>query len=107
MAIVPITHFSDVLCIWAYINQIRRRELSKKWHRWLLDSELFGPVIQNREENRCISLRTKIAAITSMLLAGGTSIFLGVDDLRLRVLAVILICTGAVTVLSIKTCDSR
>jgi predicted DsbA family dithiol-disulfide isomerase len=27
MPTVPITHFSDVLCIWAYINQIRTREL--------------------------------------------------------------------------------
>jgi predicted DsbA family dithiol-disulfide isomerase len=27
MATVPITHFSDVLCVWAYINQIRTGEL--------------------------------------------------------------------------------
>jgi uncharacterized membrane protein YbaN (DUF454 family) len=100
LPVLPGTPFL-LLAAWCFARS------SEKWHRWLLESELFGPVIQNWEESRCISLRTKIVAITSMLAVGGTSIVLGVDDLRLRVLAVILITAGAVTVLSIRTCESK
>ncbi len=100
LPVLPGTPFL-LLAAWCFSRS------SEKWHRWLLESELFGPIIQNWEENRCISLRTKIVAITSMLLVGGASIFLGVDDPRLRLLAVLLITAGAVTVLSIKTCESR
>ena len=100
LPVLPGTPFL-LLAAWCFSRS------SEKWHRWLLESDLFGPVIQNWEENRCISLRTKIVAITSMLAVGGTSIVLGVDDLRLRLLAVMLITAGAVTVLSIRTCESK
>ena len=100
LPVLPGTPFL-LLAAWCFSRS------SEKWHRWLLESELFGPIIRNWEENRCISRRTKIVAITSMLLVGVTSIFLGVDDLRLRLLAVALITAGAVTVLSIRTCESQ
>jgi uncharacterized membrane protein YbaN (DUF454 family) len=78
---------------------------SEKWHQWLLTSDLFGPIIRNWEENRCISLRTKIVAIGSMVLVGGTSIFFAVQALWLQITAAILILVGAIVVLSIRTCD--
>ena len=79
---------------------------SEKWHRWLLESELFGPVIRNWEENRCMSLRTKVIAITSMLLVGGMSVLFAVEATWLRLIAVTLLGAGAVTVLCIPTCDA-
>ena len=77
---------------------------SEKWHRRLLNSELFGPLIRNWEEQRCISRRTKVVALTSMLLAGGASVIFGVEDTSLRILGLLLMAVGSATVLSIKTC---
>lgn len=78
---------------------------SEKWHRWLLESDLFGPVIRNWEERRCISLRTKIVALSSMVLVGGTSVIFGVEVTWLRVVAIILMAVGSVAVLSLETCQ--
>ena len=77
---------------------------SERWHRWLLDSELFGPMIHNWEQNRCISCRVKVAAMTSMTLAGGVSILFAVEQLALKILGLTLMTIGAATVLRIKTC---
>ena len=77
---------------------------SERWHRWLLDSQLFGPMIHNWEQNRCISCRVKVAAMTSMTLAGGVSILFAVEQLALKILGLTLMTIGAATVLRIKTC---
>lgn len=98
LPVLPGTPFV-LLAAWCFARS------SEKWHQWLLRSELFGPVIQNWEENRCITIRTKIFAIASMLLVGVSSIVFGVDALWLRGLVAILITVGAVTVLSIRTCE--
>ena len=78
---------------------------SEKWHRRLLNSELFGPLIRNWEERHCISRRTKAVALTSMMVAGGASLIFGVEETRLRILGLLLMAVGSATVLSIKTCQ--
>ena len=98
LPVLPGTPFL-LLAAWCFARS------SEKWHRWLLQSELFGPVIQNWENNRCIGLRAKVTALVSMLLVGGASIVFGVDEPWLRGLTLLLIAIGTVTVLSIKTCD--
>ncbi len=100
LPVLPCTPFV-LLSAWFFARS------SEKWHQWLLQSELFGPMIHNWEANRCISLRTKVVAITSMLLVGGASIVYGVEQTWLRGLALVLIAIGAATVLSIKTCESN
>ena len=100
LPVLPTTPFV-LLSAWFFARS------SEKWHQWLLESELFGPVIHNWETNRCISLRTKVVAIASMLLVGGASIIYGVEQAWLRGLALVLIAIGAVTVLSIKTCQGN
>jgi len=77
---------------------------SEKWHAWLLDSKLFGPIILNWETNRCINFRTKCVAIISMLCAGGASIIFGVDDMRLKIGGAIFMMIGTGVILMIKTC---
>jgi len=77
---------------------------SERWHQWLLNSQLFGPLIGNWETNRCISRRTKAVALLSMVFAGGSSIIFGVDALGLKIAGLVLMGIGCVTVLSIKTC---
>jgi len=97
MPIVPGTPFL-LLSAWFFARS------SERWHRWLLASELFGPLIRNWEENRCISLWTKVVAIVSMLAAGGASVVFAVESPALKLLGIALILTGTVTVLRIKTC---
>ena len=77
---------------------------SEKWHQRLLNSDLFGPMIRNWEQNRCISGRTKAVAMVSMILAGGASVLSGVESLGLKIAGLILMSVGSVTLLSIKTC---
>ena len=55
MATVPITHFSDVLCVWAYINQIRTRELQAQFQDEIEFDfryfNVFGDVLSKMETN--------------------------------------------------------
>jgi uncharacterized membrane protein YbaN (DUF454 family) len=100
LPLLPATPFI-LLSAWFFARS------SERWHRWLLDSELFGPMIHNWEQNRCISCRVKVVAITSMTLAGGVSVFFAVEQLALKLLGLSLMTIGAVTVFSIKTCAAE
>lgn len=97
LPVLPSTPFI-LLAAWFFARS------SEQWHTRLLRSELFGPMIRNWEESRCISLRTKIVAIVSMIIAGSISVGFAIDDIRLKILTVILLVIGSATVLSIRTC---
>jgi uncharacterized membrane protein YbaN (DUF454 family) len=97
MPVLPTTPFV-LLSAWCFARS------SERWHRWLLANKIFGPLISNWDKNRCISLRTKAAAISSMVVFGGLSITFAIQDdtFRLIVLGVMLI--GAVVILQVDTC---
>jgi uncharacterized membrane protein YbaN (DUF454 family) len=97
LPVLPTTPFL-LLSAWLFARS------SEKWHRWLLANAVFGPMIRNWEQERCISCRTKIAALTLMVVVGGSSVWLAVEDWRWRSAALILMAIGAVTVLSLRTC---
>jgi uncharacterized membrane protein YbaN (DUF454 family) len=94
---LPTTPFL-ILAAWFFARS------SEKWHRRLLDSKLFGPLLRDWERQRCISLRNKIVALVSMLVAGGASVTFAMQDPVLRVAAVGFMALGCITVLSIRTC---
>jgi hypothetical protein len=94
---LPTTPFL-ILAAWFFARS------SEKWHRRLLDSELFGPLLRNWEDRRCISLRTKIVALVSMLVAGGASVTFAIQDPLVKLIVVGFMALGCATVLSIKTC---
>ena len=48
---------------------------SEKWHQWLLNHKVFGPIIHDWEDNRCIKCRIKVVAMCAMTVFGGISIF--------------------------------
>ena len=79
---------------------------SEKWYQRLLRNEVFGPMIRNWERNHCISCRTKLVALISMVLAGGASILFAVQDTRIQIGALCLMAIGVITLLSIKTCEN-
>lgn len=80
---------------------------SEKWHRWLLASETFGPMIRNWEQSRCISCRVKLIGIVSMLLVGGYSVFFAVESQGLKMTGGLLIVIGLITIGLLKTCKTR
>ncbi len=94
---LPTTPFL-ILAAWFFARS------SEKWHRRLLGSQLFGPLLQNWEQRRCISLRIKVVALMSMLLAGGASVTFVMQDPVLRLATVGFMTLGCVTVMSIRTC---
>jgi uncharacterized membrane protein YbaN (DUF454 family) len=100
LPILPTTPFI-LLAAWFFANS------SDVWHRRLLDSEVFGPMIRNWEANRCISLRTKVVALVAMLVAGSASIVYAIDNPALDIVAAVLMATGAVTLLLIRTCPKE
>jgi uncharacterized membrane protein YbaN (DUF454 family) len=80
---------------------------SDKWHQWLVSNKIFGPMIKNWQDRKCISFSTKIIAISSVVLFGGYSILFLLTDLKLRILAVLLIATGMFFVCRLKVCKNR
>jgi uncharacterized membrane protein YbaN (DUF454 family) len=99
LPVMPSTPFL-LLAAWFFARS------SEKWHRWLLANEVFGPTLRRWEDHRCISLRTKIFALCSMLVAGGASITFALDDLWPRLAAAAFMSLGAAMVLGIKTCNN-
>jgi hypothetical protein len=97
LPVLPTTPFV-LLAAWCFAQS------TEKWHAMLLESELFGPMISNWEANRCISLRTKFAALTTMSLVGGASIAFAMHDPMLRIITALLLGVGATTLLLVKTC---
>ena len=101
LPVLPSTPFI-LLSAWFFARS------SEKWHLWLLQSELFGPMLHNWEEQRCISCQSKTVALLAMALAGGASVIFAMEDIRFRVATLALMGVGCATVLSIKTCrESR
>lgn len=97
LPVLPSTPFI-LLSAWFFARS------SEKWHQRLLESELFGPMLQNWEQQRCMSCRSKTVALTAMALAGGASVLFAMEDIRLRVATLALMLVGSATVMSIKTC---
>ena len=80
---------------------------SEKWHRRLLESNTFGPMILSWEENRCISCRVKLFAVSSMMLVGGLSLVYGVQTTSMRIAGAVFITIGLATVGLIRTCKNK
>lgn len=97
LPVLPTTPFV-LLAAWCFARS------SERWHQRLLASELFGPIIDNWERKRCITRRTKVAAIGMMLVAGSASITFAMEDYRLRLATAALMFIGGLTVLRLKTC---
>ena len=98
LPVLPSTPFI-LLAAWFFSKS------SEKWHRWLLESELFGPMIKNWEANQCINARTKIFAIMAMAFAGTTTVVFVLEDYRIRIFTILMLMTGTITILMIKTCQ--
>jgi len=100
MPVLPTTPFL-LLSAWCFARS------SERWHQWLLANDTFGPVIASWEQSRCISIRTKVMAISSMVLVGGSSVVFAIDHDTYRFVALGLMAIGAIVVLRLKTCEKN
>lgn len=63
---------------------------SPRLHAWLLEHPTFGKLIHNWQEHRSIDRRTKMLAVTVMVLTFLLSVLLGVANSVLMIQAVVL-----------------
>lgn len=71
---------------------------SKRFHRWLLSSRLFGPVLRDWHERRQIAPRTRAVAIVLVVLTVGGAALLTTSTLAGR-LAFVALASGLVFLL--------
>lgn len=79
---------------------------SPRLHQWLLQHRLFGPMLHDWEEKRCIPCRVRRLAIIMMLAVGGTSVTLIVEGIWLKLTGLLLIATGCIVVMRIRVCEA-
>lgn len=88
-----------LLAAWCFANS------SEKCHRWLMEHRVFGSIISNWQDNRCIPRRAKTIAVAMVLLFGGYTIGFAIENIYVRIAGGILCLTGLICVLRIKVCD--
>ena len=98
LPLLPTTPFI-LVAAWCFARS------SPRMHRWLNESALFGPIVRNWEQNRCVPLRAKVTALVMMLGVGGSSILFAVPPGWPRWSGLGLIAIGSVVVLSLRTCQ--
>lgn len=77
---------------------------SPRLHSWLRNSSLFGSILVNWETNRCIPMKSKILAVSMIVLFGGSSVLFAVPSGIPQIGAGLLVLIGLVVVLRLKTC---
>ena len=76
---------------------------SPRFHRWLLEHRVFGPLIRDWQTHRALPARTKAVAIGMLVVTFGTSIAVAVEDVRLRAVLVAFGVALVVMLLRIPT----
>lgn len=80
---------------------------SPRMHGWLIQNDVFGPMLQDWEKNGCVSRKVKTLALFMMIAVGGASIVFYVPEGWPRWLGMALLGTGCLTVLMLKTCPFK
>ncbi len=99
LPLLPTTPFV-LVAAWCFARS------SPRLHQWLLATQMFGPMLRNWEENRCVPLRAKVTAVVMMVGVGGTSLVFAVPAGWPRYAGLALISVGCVVVLSLRTCPA-
>lgn len=92
LPILPTTPFI-LVAAFAFANS------SEKLHQWLLDHNIFGPLIANWRRYGAIGRKTKIAATLSMLAVVAISLLLEAPGYVI-VIQVLVLCAVAAFILS-------
>lgn len=77
---------------------------SDRCHRWLMNHRVFGSILRNWDQNRCIPLRAKVIAISAILLFGIYAVGVAVEHPVIRIAGGFLLLTGLIVVSRIPSC---
>lgn len=86
-----------LLAAWCFANS------SEKCHQWLLNHKIFGGIIRNWQENRCMPLKAKMVSVTMIILFGGFAIY-RLENIYIRVIGGLFCLIGLLSVLRIPIC---
>lgn len=79
---------------------------SPKLDNWLRNNRVFGPLIKDWQQHRCISGKTKLIAVLMILGFGSYSLFFALENFWLKITVGIFLGIGLTVVLSLKTCPT-
>ena len=79
---------------------------SERCHQWLLNNKVFGPVLYNWENSRCIPYFAKVLSFGMISVFGTVSLFT-LPFVWLKVLTVLLIGYACYFIYKIKTCQAK
>ncbi|HIC44378.1 MAG TPA: DUF454 domain-containing protein [Sulfurimonas sp.] len=76
---------------------------SEKYHQWLLNSKIFGPLLYNWENSRCIPLFAKRLSFIMIAIFGSYSIYV-IPLIAVKILTILLLSYGCYFIYKIQTC---
>lgn len=79
---------------------------SPRLHKWLLNHPIFGKMIQDWQEKRCIAKKTKLSALLISAGFGGYSIFFVIPNLIGQIVCALLLAYGLYFVARIPACNA-
>ena len=100
LPLLPTTPFV-LLAAWCFARS------SPRLHNWLLNSRLFGPMIDRWDKNKCVTLRVKITALLMIVGFGGTSVVVFVPAGWPKLAAGILVAIGFISVWRLRVCRNN
>ena len=77
---------------------------SPRLHKWLMDSEVFGPMLADWDKKRCVTRKVKGVSLSMMIVIGGSSIWFFTPSGWPQAAAAAMIMLGILTVSSLNTC---
>lgn len=80
---------------------------SPRFYQYLYNHKLFGPMIKQWQEQRCISSKNKTIALVSMTCFGGASVVFFIKIWWVKIIATCLIAYGFWFVTHIPTCPQN
>ncbi|HEB93358.1 MAG TPA: DUF454 domain-containing protein [Gammaproteobacteria bacterium] len=78
---------------------------SPRFHDWLLNIHVFGSLIKNWQETRSIPKKTKLVAIFSIILVGGSSVVFFIETIFLRIFVAAILLFHVVFIACIKSTE--
>ncbi|MCY4044968.1 MAG: YbaN family protein [Cellvibrionales bacterium] len=77
---------------------------SPELHQKLMNHKVFGPILRDWEEKRCINCKVKILAISSVTFFTGISVIFMLTNLYAKGLGILVILIAIAVILKIPTC---
>ncbi len=80
---------------------------SPEIHQKLLDHKIFGPILHDWEDNKCIGCNIKILAISSVVFFTGISVIFMLKNGYVKSIGILMILIAVGVILKIPTCKKK